>query len=835
MNSVATVGTRSLMQHRGRTALTAFGVALGVAILTGVLVVNASIERGIDDFNTSFAGNTDVVVSAAAGVDAVLPDDMAPAVRSLADVEVVSPAVGFGVNLAGPDTDEDEGWRWLGGYQLDRVREIYPLELSGGRFWTPGALEVVLPDRLAEELELALGDTVDLRTPTGVHTVLVVGTLRNAAALPAQGRSPFTSIETTRALYGKPDIVDVFHVVLADGVDATDWVEEHEAALPPGAQAKVAGSGGEQFRNFLAVVSSAFTLVAAIALFVSGFLIYLTFSMAIIERVRLYGTLRALGARPRQVRGVVLREALALGLVASPLGLVLGIGLSHMLLGFVSNLMRAGRPPLTVTLATIATALALGVGVPVVATLAPARRAARLQPVVAMRGGLGEPARPTRTWVVGALLLVVGLAVSANASDTLRRGVTTLSLLLGSVLVVPVLLRPVAAVVGRLTRRLAPGVGDVAVMHLVKERSRSAYTLALVMVVLAMLFAIGAANTSMSAAMEDVLERQFGADLAMDAAGGFDAAIQEEAEAVDGVEATSTLRFGGTKIIGPDGEEQDSFLMVIDAASYFEVSSLALFDGDQESVRDALVSGGSAVISEPTARRRGVAIGDAITLATAGGPQDFQVVATTSAFGTGQPVIVGLPDGRAHFAADRGHSLLVDLSAGATVDEVAERIEERFAARADFHANPITEVRSDARAQLRGFFALFYGLLLTAAFVGLLGLANTMAVSVLQRFREIGVLRAIGTLRAQVRRMVLVESATLVLVALALAVPLGVLLSLVLVRGTSDALYFTVDYRFPLALPPILGAVALVLAVAAAVVPARRAGKLEVVSALQYE
>jgi putative ABC transport system permease protein len=372
-------------------------------------------------------------------------------------------------------------------------------------------------------------------------------------------------------------------------------------------------------------------------------------------------------------------------------------------------------------------------------------------------------------------------------------------------------------------------------MHLVKERSRSAYTLALVMVVLAMIMSVASLSASMRTAMNEILDRQFAADVAVDSTSTFSTEHELAFAALDGIARTSTLRFRNAPVVRPGEPDRQSFLLTIDPASYFDVSSYAWREGDDVSAKAALSAGGAVIMTAPIAESLGIGVGDDVTLRTNEGPRPFEVAALTAGFGTGQPIVIGLADGQRYFNVGRPHTLLADIDPGADLDTVVERLERDFVPLGDFRVNPSSAIKADARSQLDGFFALFYGLLAVAGVVGLLGLANTMAVSVVQRYREVGVLRAIGTQRGQVRRMVTAETATLVLVALVLALPLGFAMSVALVQGSSNTLGYTVAFRFPVLLPVVLALLGLVATMVAAFVPGRRAARMPVVGALQFE
>ena len=241
------------------------------------------------------------------------------------------------------------------------------------------------------------------------------------------------------------------------------------------------------------------------------------------------------------------------------------------------------------------------------------------------------------------------------------------------------------------------------------------------------------------------------------------------------------------------------------------------------------------MITEGNASQRKLKVGDSIKLQTTKGPHDFTIVATYATFGGPPEVVMGIDAGRMYFNARNPSGFQLNVTPSADVATVKTAIENGVGAKNTIRVTTVATIKQEAQKQFGQFFNVFYAIILVAGVVGLLGLANTLAMSVVQRTREIGILRAVGVTRPQIRRMVLVESATLSLVAYALSLPLGYVLSVVTLKGVSSAFGFGVSYVYPAAWVPIVGLFGIFVAVVAAIAPGRRAARLHVVSALQYE
>jgi putative ABC transport system permease protein len=833
---------RGLIARRARYLLTALGTMVGVAGLFSVLVTAGVMSRALRDTVHGGAGHADVVIGPVGAYDATLPAGLEAQVAQLPGVERATPSLGIRSllqpNLAPPAPGTPPNFTqdqivFLHGVEMPSYTQVHPFTLTAGRPFNPGAQEMIVSRSLASRMNLRVGQTVAMASPSGASQLSIVGVIEERGAGQADnGSVAYTSLSAARALYGRADASNDIDVVLSKGTSARSWIDHHRAALGDRVAMQEASQIASGFRSFISAVNAALTLISVIALFVSAFLIFLTFSLAVAERTRLYGTLRALGAVPRQVHRVVVVEAALLGLASSVGGIALGYGLAAASVGLLGSLLRLTLPSVGLPVGAVVVSLLVGTLVSVVAAWVPARRAAALSPVAAMRFGHQADERRRRVWPRVAVL-GLGLALIYGPSPTPIRSLAAILVLLGAVLLVPFLVRPLARCLGPVTRRLAPGVGDIAVMHLVKERSRSAYTLALIMVVLGMILAVGASNVAMNRTLDQVLTRQAGSDLQVVAPGAFEPGVANQLTTIHGVDQLSPVRFGQTDLL--DGARvTNTFLTVIDPASYFRLASFAWVQGDSGSARSALLGGHAVLLPDATASAMGVRRGRPVSLRTNRGVEQFTLAGTYAQLGPGFGAVASTTD-LFLFGAGRPNGFLVSLKPGADPETVRKAIMGRLGAHQPLLVQTAAMIKAQARAQLRGFFSLAYAMLVLAAATGLLGLANTLVFSVLLRTREIGMLRSSGAVRGQIRGAVLVEAATLALVAFLLAIPLGSLLGAGLISGQRATFGFTVHFTFPWGMVAPVGLIALTIALAASLFPARRAGRIEVVSALRFD
>lgn len=863
---------RNLMRRKLRYALTALGIVLGVANVFGVFVANATTNRALSEGSRSFFGSADVVVSpeetdAQESKRTLIPPSFSDAIlerlRKLEGVEDAGPRSPTFVGL-----EARKGWLQPVRQEDDRSSEREPsVTLAGvgvalatrervlesGRVFTPGADEAFVSRQAADRLGKAIGDEIEIRARETVRLEIVGTYTSEYADYPEVliDRAVMNSVFGTKG-------VGATYIYLEDEVAPDVWVVDHQHDFP---KLRMQYSGiPREFREFLDVIQGSLAGAATVALFVGAFLIYLTFTMTVVDRTRLYGTLHAIGATEAQVRRAVLGEALALGVAATALGLALGLVLAAGLVRIVSGVVGIGRPQMSVTPGAVAAGLAVGVVATFIGALTPARRAGRISPVDAIREATVTASRVSKAWVLGIACVAMGLAIHAWNQEQSR--VTagpssiapTLFLLLGAVLLVPLVVPLLARGVRAVTRRVAPGLGDVAVMHLVRERTRSAYTLGLVMVVLAMIMTLGAAHGSLGGVVERWVETRFGADLLV-YGDRLRADHTDRVGDIDGVRAVTAAGFDRVRVVGPTAQRVHN-LIVIDPDTFFDVAGFPWANGEDSSVKRALSRGGSVVLPATTAVRLGLERGDSVNLRTRQGPRRFELAGTFASIAAGPEIgfVAGVKDGRTLFAMSDPNVLYIGFEKGARPRDVTRSIETALAGSnaprgvqfgesnaprghsyGGFFFVTGSAIKAQARQVVDGYLRLFLAVLLVGMVVGLVGLANTLTTSVLLRYREIGTLQAVGASPDGVRRMIAVESGALVLVALGLAVVLGALLSRVILSGGNALLGFRPPYVFPWAWLPALAVLALVVAVTAAVAPARRAARLTPIEALRYE
>jgi len=844
---------RSLAARKLRTALTAVAVVLGVAMISGTYVLTDTIDRAFTQVFAEGNAKSDVVVTPGGdapdtatgqeiGLDAAL-------VRRVAAVPGVAFAEGsvtdVGITVVGSDGApiERTGPPVLAG-SVDRFSALTATE---GRL-PAGPDEIVVDTGLAADEGFAVGDTITVAGDAGARRYRLSGIARYGTSGSIAGASVvgFTLPEAQRVL-GKQGRFDQVNAAADPGVATTALRDAIAGALRGSAvTVRTAADEGRaeaaDLQSEFSFLRTALLIFAGIALFVGAFVIYNTFSITVAQRTRELALLRTLGASRGQVLRSVVLEAAIVGLVAAVLGMLGGLLVAP---GIVALFDAIGVDlPTTDTVVrarTVVVALLVGVGVTVVASVAPALRATGVPPVAAMRDGLTAPRRAGhRRLVVAAVLAGAGAALIAGGLIGGGSGGAVAGLLgagaavvfLGVALLSPWLVPPLARAVGAPLERLGGITGRLARENATRNPGRTAVTAASLMIGLALVTFVTIFAAGLRGSVDRVVDRQFAGDLTVASLDGFSpvpAELPAAVGAVPGVARTSGVRFANSTMIG--GPEEVTTVGV-DPATIDGLYRAEFTAGSFADLRP-----GTVIATQAFADRAGVAVGDTLRLVTPRGARPaVRVVAVVDEGGfglLGDGLVASNAQLERQWGERRDSLVFVDAAPGAdlaTTRAALDRVlDTRFPGT---ESQDREEVKEQQAGQINAILGLFYALLALSVIVSLFGIVNTLALSIFERTRELGMLRAIGTTRRQVRRSVRYEAAITALIGAVLGLVLGVVFALVVSRPL-EAEGFT--FALPVGTLAVLLVVAALLGVLAAVGPARRAARVDVLRALAYE
>lgn len=849
---------RSFFAHKGRLMLSALAVLLSVAFVSGSLIFSDTASRTFDRLFASTSADVSVTPkedevggSLPTGVVRTLPAAVAERIRSVdgvASTHVEATAEGVTV------VDSDNKAIGLRSGAPTIATNWYetphnPLKLTGGTL-PQGPGEAVVDADTADRAKIGIGETLRVVARPGTFSVRVVGIVTFTTTNPGAS-FVLTDTPTAQAkLLGSAGAATLIAVETAPGVPHAVVKERLAAELGSRyalrTAAEQAKSSVAELGSFLDVIKYVMLGFAGVAVLVGIFLIVNTFAMLIAQRTRELGLLRALGADRRQVRRSVLTEALLLGLVGSTLGIAAGIGLAAALIWLMSLFgMKLRISDLVLGWSPFAAAYAVGVGVTFVAAYLPARRASGVSPMAALAesevAGLGRPLRMRA--VAGGILAAAGAAaftgcavssVTGTAASLLGLGVVLT--LIATVVAGPLLVRPVIRVLGAAFPRLYGSVGRMSQRNALRNPRRTGATASALMVGLALVAGLSVASASMTASLDRQIDRTLGSDFVVQG-NGFQPFPPEVTRKVQQVEASGTVvrqRLTPVRLSLPDGKRVKSMAGGYDP-QLDEVARLTYAEGNTAA---ALAPDGMGM-DRKFAAEHGVRVGAVVPVEFSGGRNGrLRVAALTgqdapSAGGVEGGLFMGLGTVEKYFPGGQESALYVNAAPGFDAPALRGALEAALAPYPQVKVQDRADYKELVRGQVSVLLYLVYGLLGLAIVIAVLGVVNTLALSVVERTREIGLLRAIGLSRVQLRRMIRLES---VVIAVFGAV-LGLALGLVWGVGMSQVLalqgmtVFAVPWSTVLAV--VVGSV--VVGLVAAVLPALRASRMNVLTAIAHE
>lgn len=835
MHRVILAGLRA---HKLRLLLTAVAVVLGVGFVAGTLTFGDTAKVAFFDQFASSARHVDAAVEQSS--DDRLPPSMLDAVRRVPGVAAADGRMSGTVPMLGRDSRLLSNFGAAGvGYNVTAHTTLHDYTVSTGRLPAHHG-EVALDVDTARHERYRPGDTITVvDTEQHKHTMTLTGTVHFATA--QQGSA---------VLLTRPDLVSLtghsgYHEIVASaakGVDAGTLTGRVRDAVGPGATVK----SGDAVRHDLAdsatsnvdIFLTAILIFGVIALVVSAFVIYNTFTILVAQRSRELALLRCIGASRRQVAGSVLAESAAVGLVGAVIGLVFGLVLAYLLTAALTALgLAMPAHPLVLSARTVLVGLAVGVGVTVVSALLPALSSMRVAPIAALRAptaGVSGGRRRAARVLIAVLIAGVGVALTvAGATSPVSGGAANttgmllvvaggLVVFLGLVVLSPMFLGRLIALVGWLPGRLFGVPARLASANARRNPGRVAATTTALMIGVALMAIFSVVLSTVRSVSDAQLAKSFPADYFLSSTDNGthpsipDGALRQlrQHKELSGVAARRShkARLGG----------HSRQVSALDPGSGTSMNP-TVAEGSMDNLGT-----GDIALYQPVADRMHESVGDTVRLSVNGHRHRFRVVAIYSGSMAGQAILSWSQFGSV-FGSVAPDEVLVRAASGVGADD------SRAAVDAAVHDYPLVQVSSmaDIRQQLNGsldsLLGIFAALLGISIIIALFGIANTLSLSVFERTRESAMLRALGLTRGQLRGMLLVEALLMAVVGAVIGIAFGIVYGAAATRaalGSAGGLHIPVGQ---LALYLALAATAGVLA---AVLPARRAARTSIVGAI---
>lgn len=840
---------RNLLARKVRLVMSGLAIVLGVAFLSGVLVFSNGLSSTFDSiiYSSTPSGvvRAEQTASFEAGPTQTTRTISPEVVAELGELPEVARAdgdvVGIGMSLLASDGTlvGGTGAPTLSFNHTDgpNMAGEPPLLLSSGS-WPTAADEIVLDDAAADNGDYELGDEVQLLAPFGTseRTATLVGTAEFNGGGTAGATLLVFSTEGAQDLFLEgADAFNQVSLTAADGVSQEELAAAADTVVPEGFEAvtgdQVAEESQDAIGQFLDVISTFLLVFAIIAVIVGGFIIVNTFTILVAQRSRELALLRALGAGRRQVTSSVLLEAVVMATVASTAGIALGWLLARGLAALFRAIgLDIAGEALTLDARAVLVSYVVGIGVTLVAAYLPARRAGSVAPVAAMRAE-AAPVRTSlrRRTAIGGVLLAIGAGLAAvgvlggPGPDPLWIGVAAVIWILTVAATSSVLGQPVLKLCRTLFGRVFGATGRLAGENALRDPRRTGATASALMIGLALVSTIGVLASSLNTSVDDVVDEQFTADFLVQSTNflPFSTTVGDELTDVDGVATVSRQQWTGAQL-----DDETIFVSGNDAA-FADIYDLQVVDGSQD------ISGQQALVTTDFAEDHDLGVGSGLALTFLAGEElDLEVAGVIEPSETTGGVSIPID-----LLADAGvprqdTSLSIMIEPGADPAAVGEALDEAAESVPIVAVYDKQEFADSIRDQVNQLLYIIYGLLALAIVIAVIGIVNTLGLSVIERTREIGLLRAIGMSRARLRRMITLESVAIAVLGAVLGMVLGLLIGVLLRKSLEDEL---TSLGLPLGQLVVFLGIAIVVGVLAAVLPAIRASRLNVLDAISTE
>ncbi|MEU0806782.1 FtsX-like permease family protein [Streptomyces sp. NPDC005970] len=857
--TVVKTSMRNFFAHKGRMALSAIAVLLSVAFVCGTLVFTDTTNATFDQLFASTSSDVSVKAKEKSashngpqsGKIETVPGSRLAELKKVQGVKSVVGEISTETVTVVDKNNDDIGPK--SGAPTVATNwdptELLAVDLTSGHE-PRGPTEVMLDADTAKNKHLKIGDELRLIAVPGDFSAKIVGLTTFKVTNPG-ATIVYTDNETAqRKLLGRSDAYTSFALTAQPGVSNEQLKKNVVAALGDGFKVQTKAEAAEEGKNdvgsFLDIMKYAMLGFAGIAVLVGIFLIVNTFSMLVAQRTREIGLMRAIGSSRRQINRSVLIEALLLGVIGSVLGVLAGVGLAIGLMKIMgSQGLNISTDQLTVKPATPIIGLTIGILVTLISAYIPARRAGKISPMAALRdAGTPADARAGRIrGVIGLVLTLAGTAalVAAANADKATEGSMFLGLgvvltLIGFIVIGPLLAGLVVRVLAAVILRIFGPVGRLAERNALRNPRRTGATGAALMIGLALVACLSVVGSSMVASASDELDKSVGADFIIQSDTGkpITEEVVKAVHAAKGLDhVTDVKNLNDTKITTPDGKTSTDNLVAADP-KFADDLRTPVVDG---TLSDAY--GKDAIsVNEGFAEDHKVKMGDTLTVAFAGGkPAKLKVAAITSddtSLNKGAKY-VNITTAERYIPADKMPVNAMMLAAAKDGQEKAAyaSLQAQLDDFPQVKVRDQTDYKKMMKDQIGQLLNLVYGLLALAIIVAVLGVVNTLALSVVERTREIGLMRAIGLSRRQLRRMIRLESVVIALFGALLGLGLGMgwgatAQKLLALEGLK-----TLEIPWPTIITVFIGSA--VVGLVAALLPAFRAGRMNVLNAIATE
>jgi len=852
------ITVRSILSRRLRSLLTLFGIILGVASIYAINYTNQNAFLSISQLFEGTSGKVDLEIRNAVTVGKV-PQSLLEVVLNSEGVSDAVAVLKIPAVLPGETPTEmdlnffgtSSGGLILYGIDPIKDRDVREYRLTQGSFLDPAStqLQMVLVEDYALDQSIEVGQTIQVLTEFGLKDIEVIGFIaKEGVGLTNLGKFGVLNLSVAQQLSQRPNEVDQIDIVAEFANGDPAFLETLRTSLAvelgDGYAVVYPASQGDRMSQMLSGYQIGLNFMAGIALFVGSFLIYNAFSMTVVERTRELGLLRSVGMTRRQITRQVIYEGLILGCLGAMAGAGMGIVLSVGLMGLMSQVLGQTLSASEIQPGILLTSMAIGITVTLLAAFLPAYQAGKISPLEAirLRGKQDEGWLISYGWLIGILLLILSAGIliwNPFPYDVQFRlgSVTVFALFFGAMLIIPATLK-FWQYLTRLPFRLIFGhLGEIGSRNLDRARKRTMLTCAALLVGVSMIVVTQGMTGSFTADLYAWMDAYIGGDVYVAAAVPVTYDLKDKLESLSGVETAAPIRYIEVNWIREDAEERISF-MAVEPESYTSVTRFVFTDStaDDEMAMDEFRKGGSVFISGVISEKFGINPGDSLMIKTLDKEQEFQVAGVILDFYNQGLVVTGnWSDMKRLFNVNDVSTFFVKAAEDSTPSEAMTQIKDTYQEEYQLIIESNSSIRERADRLIDQTFIMFDVLGILAVMVAALGVMNTLSMSVAERTREIGMLRSLGLTRFQVIRMILAEAGLLGIIGGILGLGFGTLLTRIFLAAMGAMSGYDLEFILPVKAMWLSVVVALTTSQVAALLPAIKASRIPVLSAIHYE
>lgn len=838
-------------KHFARTLLTVAGIVLGVAVFVGMHTANQSVLYAFYQTVDRIAGATQLQITAG---EPGFAEEILEKVQSVPEVRVAVPVIEAVVQPPFANAGsililavDMTGDRSLRSYDIEEGDESI---IEDPLVFLAQADSLIVTNTFAEQYGLKINDKIPLQTVEGEKQFTIRGIMKSGGLTSAFGGNlAIMDIYAAQKVFGRGRMFDRIDLAVQDGLRVEDVAAKLQRLLGPGFAVESPGARGQQFENLSQIYAMTANITSLFALFIGMFIIFNTFSIAVTQRRSEIGILRALGATGSQIRRLFLAESAVLGFVGSIIGIGLGLLIARAMAGQLGATLgelygvAQRAEELAADARLLGVALAAGVATSLLAAFLPARNAARVDPVQALQKGRYQILTPgeNRARRIAALAAAIVSAVCLSFGDTYRllSYIGYLLTVIAALLLTPTLALWIARSIRPVLRLLRPVEGTLAADSLIQSPRRTSGAVSALMLSLALVVALAGLARASYSSIQSWIESALSPDFFVSASEQITrrdyllpASVKSELARVPGIDEVQAVRSGRILLEG-----RPVMLIAIALGELRERDYMRAIEGDVHEMHERAGRGEGVIISDNLALLRGYRVGQVLELPTPKGMLRLPVLGILLDYSDQQgTVFIDRELYRKWWGDDRYNVFRVYVTPGQDPAAVRQAILNHFAGQQRLFVMTNPELKAYILKLTDQWFAITYIQIAVAVLVAILGIVNTLTVSITDRRRELGVLQAVGGLRKQIRWTVWIEAITIGFIGAVLGFALGALqLGYALEISRRDLAGVRLDYLYPFAMSAVLLPAMLLSAFVAALGPGESAVRGSLVEALEYE